>query len=211
MAWGYGTTVEDTEGYEGQPYDPGLTVDVMNEGQITQDPIPETYRHHTPAVTGGVQGLFDQFSQSGLKEEPYGGSTLNEARLSDKVSFYLDDTEFRVSYTDDPLSAHLGVRQGGQANWGAQVGGGTGLLNANVGIAGQGTSGTVSPYANFNVNPLPGLNFNLHGQSYPGGYSELNPSASYQNQFDTPWGTVDYNIGRQGGRTIGGFNVRGDF
>ena len=211
MAWGYGTTVEDTEVYEGQPDDPGLTVDVMNEGQITQDPIPETYRHHTPAVTGGVQGLFDQFSQSGLKEEPYGGSTLNEARLSDKVSFYLDDTEFRVSYTDDPLSAHLGVRQGGQANWGAQVGGGTGLLNANVGIAGQGTSGTVSPYANFNVNPLPGLNFNLHGQSYPGGYSELNPSASYQNQFDTPWGTVDYNIGRQGGRTIGGFNVRGDF
>ena len=211
MAWGYGTTVEDTEVYEGQPDDPGLTVDVMNEGQITQDPIPETYRHHTPAVTGGVQGLFDQFSQSGLKEEPYGGSTLNEARLSDKVSFYLDDTEFRVSYTDDPLSAHLGVRQGGQANWGAQVGGGTGLLNANVGIAGQGTSGTVSPYANFNVNPLPGLNFNLHGQSYPGGYSELKPSASYQTQFDTPWGTVDYNIGRQGGRTIGGFNVRGDF
>ena len=211
MAWGYGTTVEDTEVYEGQPDDPGLTVEGINQGQITQDPIPETYRHHTPAVTGGVQGLFDQFSQSGLKEEPYGGSTLNEARLSDKVSFYLDDTEFRVSYTDDPLSAHLGVRQGGQANWGAQVGGGTGLLNANVGIAGQGTSGTVSPYANFNVNPLPGLNFNLHGQSYPGGYSELNPSASYQNQFDTPWGTVDYNIGRQGGRTIGGFNVRGAF
>ena len=211
MAWGYGTTVEGTEVYEGQPDDPGLTVEGINQGQITQDPIPETYRHHTPAVTGGVQGLFDQFSQSGLKEEPYGGSTLNEARLSDKVSFYLDDTEFRVSYTDDPLSAHLGVRQGGQANWGAQVGGGTGLLNANVGIAGQGTSGTVSPYANFNVNPLPGLNFNLHGQSYPGGYSELNPSASYQNQFDTPWGTVDYNIGRQGGRTIGGFNVRGDF
>ena len=205
MAWGYGTTVEDTEVYEGQPDDPGLTVDVMNEGQITQDPIPETYRHHTPAVTGGVN------LSSGFKEEPYGGSTLNEARLSDKISFYLDDTEFRVSYTDDPLSAHLGVRQGGQANWGAQVGGGTGLLNANVGIAGQGTSGTVSPYANFNVNPLPGLNFNLHGQSYPGGYSELNPSASYQNQFNTPWGSFDYNIGRQGGRTVGGFNVRGDF
>ena len=61
MAWGYGTAVEDTEVYEGQPNDPGLTVDVMNEGQITQDPIPETYRHHTPAVTGGVQGLFDFF------------------------------------------------------------------------------------------------------------------------------------------------------
>ena len=54
MAWGYGTTVEDTEVYEGQPDDPGLTVDVMNEGQITQDPIPETYRHHTPGVTGGL-------------------------------------------------------------------------------------------------------------------------------------------------------------
>ena len=205
MAWGYGTTVEDTEVYEGQPDDPGLTVEGINQGQITQDPIPETYRHHTPAVTGGVN------LSSGFKEEPYGGSTLNEARLSDKISFYLDDTEFRVSYTDDPLSAHLGVRQGGQANWGAQVGGGTGLLNANVGIAGQGTSGTVSPYANFNVNPLPGLNFNLHGQSYPGGYSELSPSASYQNQFNTPWGSFDYNIGRQGGRTVGGFNVRGDF
>jgi len=215
MAWGYGTTVKDTEVYEDQPDDPGLTVEGINQGQITQDPIPETYRHHTPAVTGGVQGLFDHFSQSGLKEEPYvsasGGSTLNEARLSDKISFYLDDTEFRVSYTDDPLSAHLGVRQGGQANWGAQVGGGTGLLNANVGIAGQGTSGTVSPYADFNVNPLPGLNFNLHAQNYPGGYSELSPSASYQNQFETPWGSFDYNIGRQGGRTVGGFQVRGDF
>ena len=210
MAWGYGTTVEDTEVYEGQPDDPGLTVDVMNEGQITQDPIPETYRHHTPAVTGGLP-----FEQEGVPVDPNSSPVrigpLQQEKISDKFSFYLDDNQFGINYDDSPFSANLNIGQGGQANWGAQVGGGTGLLNANVGIAGQGTSGTVSPYANFNVNPLPGLNFNLHGQSYPGGYSELNPSESYQNQFDTPWGTVDYNIGRQGGRTIGGFNVRGDF
>ena len=217
MAWGYGTTVEDTEVYEGQPDDPGLTVDVMNEGQITQDPIPETYRHHTPAVTGGVQGLFDHFSQMEPKigEEPYvsasGGSSANEQRLSNKVSFYLDDNQFGINYDDSPFSANLNVGEGGKFNWGANVSERVGPFGARIGILGEGTSGSVSPYADFNVNPLPGLNLNLHGQSYPGGYSELNPSASYQNKLNTPWGTVDYNIGRQGGRTVGGFQVRGDF
>ena len=204
MAWGYGTTVEDTEVYEGQPDDPGLTVEGINQGQITQDPIPETYRHHTPAVTGGVQGLFDLFSQSGLKEEPYasssGGSTLNEARLSDKISFYLDDTEFRVSYTDDPLSAHLGVRQGGQANWGAQVGGGTGLLNANVGVAGQGTSGSLSPWGNLSTSPIPGLTFSVGAQKNPGmNFNMTGPSLNYQQQFDTPIGPLDLNLDKSYG------------
>ena len=144
-------------------------------------------------------------------------------RLADKISFYLDESEFGLTYTDDPLSAKFGITQGGNTNWEAQVGGSsrlfgspidrTGVLNANVGIAGQGTSGSVSPYADFNVGLLPELNLNLHGQSYPGGYSELNPSASYQNEFNTPWGTglINANIGRQGGRTVGGFKVRGDF
>ena len=222
MAWGYGTTVKDTEVYEGQPDDPGLTVDVMNEGQITQNPIPETYRHHTPAVTGGLP--FEQPTEDipvDPNAVPVRIGPLQQEKLSDKFSFYLDDNKFGIRYDDSPFSANLNVGQGGQFNWGGQVGGGTrlfgkpndewGLLNANVGILGQGTSGSVSPYADLNVNPLPGLNFNLHGQSYPGGYSELNPSASYQNQFNTPWGTVDYNIGRQGGRTVGGFQVRGDF
>ena len=165
-------------------------------------------------VYGGPAEGYSGFEGGGpVAEESFeeGSQTLNQQRLTDKFSFYLDDDQFGFKFSDSPFSAQVGVGQGGRTNWGAQVGGGTGLLNANVGIAGQGTSGTVSPYANFNVNPLPGLNFNLHGQSYPGGYSELNPSASYQNQFDTPWGTVDYNIGRQGGRTVGGFNVRGDF
>ena len=204
MAWGYGTTVEDTEVYEGQPDDPGLTVDVMNEGQITQDPIPETYRHHTPGVTGGVQGLFDHFSQSGLKEEPYvsasGGSTLNEKRLSDKVSFYLDDTEFGVRYADNPLSAHLGFRQGGQANWGAQVGGGTGLLNANVGIAGQGTSGQISPWGNLSTEPIPGLTFSVGAQKNPGmNFNMTGPSLNYQQQFKTPIGPLDLNLDKSYG------------
>ena len=214
MAWGYGTTVKDTEVYEGPPDDPGLTVDVMNEGQITQNPIPETYRHHTPAVTGGLP--FEQPTEDipvDSNAVPVRIGPLQQEKLSDKVSFYLDDNQFGIRYDDSPFSANLNVGQGGQAQWNAQVGAGSGLLNANVGIAGQGTSGSVSPFANINVNPLQGLMFNLHGQSYPGGYSELNPSASYQNQFDTPWGTglLNANIGRQGGRTVGGFNVRGHF
>ena len=159
---------------------------------------------------GGPEGFAEE---GAVAEESFeeGSQTLNQQKLSDKFSFYLDDSQFGVRYNDSPFSANLNVGQGGRFNWGAQVGAGTGLLNANVGIAGQGTSGSVSPFVDFNLNPLPGLNFNLHGQSYPGGYSELNPSASYQNQFDTPWGTVDYNIGRQGGRTVGGLQVRGDF
>jgi len=198
MAWGYGTTVEDTEVYEGQP-----DADVgQNEFDLSSG-LQEDESYTTASSSGPV--------------------TLNETRLADKISFYLDESEFGLTYTDDPLSAKFGITQGGNTNWGAQVGGSsrlfgspidrTGVLNANVGIAGQGTSGSVSPYADFNVGLLPELNLNLHGQSYPGGYSELNPSASYQNEFNTPWGTglINANIGRQGGRTVGGFKVRGDF
>jgi len=198
MAWGYGTTVEDTEVYEGQP-----DADVgQNEFDLSSG-LQEDKSYTTASSSGPV--------------------TLNETRLADKISFYLDESEFGLTYTDDPLSAKFGITQGGNTNWEAQVGGSsrlfgspidrTGVLNANVGIAGQGTSGSVSPYADFNVGLLPELNLNLHGQSYPGGYSELNPSASYQNEFNTPWGTglINANIGRQGGRTVGGFKVRGDF
>ena len=171
--------------------------------------------HYKGTPDKATQKLIDKFFNtegevssltSGLKPTLVNRS---KPRLSDKFSFYLDDDQFGARYSDSPFSANINVRQGGKTNWGAQVGGGTGLLNANVGIMGQGTSGYVSPYVDFNVNPSSGLNFNLHGQSYPGGYRELNPSVSYQNK--TPWGSVDYNIGRQGGRTAGGFNVRGKF
>jgi len=203
MAWGYGTTVEDTEVYEGQPdADVGQNEFDLSSGLVGQEPV--TIDEYVSASSSGPV-------------------TINEQRLVDKISFYLDESEFGLTYTDDPLSAKFGITQGGNTNWEAQVGGSsrlfgspidrTGVLNANVGIAGQGTSGSVSPYADFNVGLLPELNLNLHGQSYPGGYSELNPSASYQNEFNTPWGTglINANIGRQGGRTVGGFKVRGDF
>ena len=203
MAWGYGTTVEDTEVYEGQPdADVGQNEFDLSSGLVGQEPV-----------------TIDEY----VSASSSGSVTINEQRLADKISFYLDESEFGLTYTDDPLSAKFGITQGGNTNWEAQVGGSsrlfgspidrTGVLNANVGIAGQGTSGSVSPYADFNVGLLPELNLNLHGQSYPGGYSELNPSASYQNEFNTPWGTglINANIGRQGGRTVGGFKVRGDF
>jgi len=143
--------------------------------------------------------------------ESTSGMTLNKQKAVDKFSFYLDEDQFGVTYQDSPFSAHVNVGQGGQMDWGAQVGAGTDLLNANVGILGQGTSGAVSPYGNLSVSPLPGLNLNVNAQSYPGGYSVVNPSASYQNQFIPPWGPLSYNIGRRGGRTTAGFQVRGDF
>ena len=159
----------------------------------------------------GVEG----FVEGGpIAEESFeeGSQTLNQQKLSDKFSFYLEDDQFGVfQFTDAPFSANINVGQGGQTNWGASVSEQAGPFGAKIGILGQGTSGSVSPYANLNVNPLPGLNFNLHGQSYPGGYSQVSPSASYMNQFNTPWGSVNYNIGRQGGRTVGGLQVRGDF
>ena len=200
MAWGYGTTVEDTEVYEGQPDDPGLTVDVMNEGQITQDPIPETYRHHTPAVTGGLP-----FEQS-TPEQP-----LNDQKENNKFSFYLEDGNFGAVFSDpsSPYAANFNINEQGQVGWGGSVTGESGPFNAKVGLLGQGMQ--FSPYANLGINPVEGLNLNVQGQSYPGGYRQVSPSASYMNQFDTPWGSVNYNIGRQGGRTVGGFQVRGDF
>jgi len=188
----------NAEAYEGPPDDTGITVEGINQGQIDLPPITE---------------------QSDATATPVYQGPLEQAKLTDKFSFYLDDNQFGATFTDAPFSANINVGQGGNVNWGGQIGTQVGppkdqkspSVSANVGIIGQGTSGAVSPYAGFNVNPLPGLNFNLYGQSYPGGYSQVSPSASYMNQFDTPWGSVDYNIGRQRGRTVGGLQVRGDF
>jgi len=143
--------------------------------------------------------------------ESTSGMTLNKQKAVDKFSFYLDEDQFGVTYQDSPFSAHLNVGQGGQMDWGTSVSERAGPFSAQVGLLGQGTSGAVSPYGNLNVNPVPGLNLNVNAQSYPGGYSVVNPSASYQNQFNTPWGPLSYNIGRRGGRTTAGFQVRGDF
>ena len=199
MAWGYGTTVEDTEVYEGQPNDPGLTVDVMNEGQITQDPIPETYRHHTPAVTGGLP-----FEQEGVPVDPNSSPVrmgpLQQEKISDKFSFYLDDDQFGVRYSDSPFSANINVSQGGKTNWGAQVGGGTGLLNANVGIAGQGTSGHITPWGNLSTSPIPGLTFSVGAQKNPGmNFNTTGPSLNYQQQFKTPIGPLDFSLDKRYG------------
>jgi len=185
------TAVEDAEVYEGPPDDPGITVEGINQGQI---------------------GLPSFTEQSDATAAPVSQGPLGQAKLTDKFSFYLEDDQFGVfQFTDAPFSANINVGQGGQTNWGASVSEQAGPFGAKIGILGQGTSGSISPYADLNVNPLPGLNFNVQGQSYPGGYSQVSPSASYMNQFNTPWGPVNYNIGRQGGRTVGGFQVKGDF
>ena len=179
MAWGYGTTVEDTEVYEGQP-----DLDLSSG-------LQEDESHTTASSSGPV--------------------TLNETRLADKVSFYLDEGNFGATFSDSPYDANFNINEQGQVGWGGSVTEESGPFNAKVGLLGQGMQ--FSPYANLGINPIEGLNLNVQGQSYPGGYSELNPSASYQNQFNTPWGTglLNANIGRQGGRTVGGFQVRGDF
>ena len=177
MAWGYGTSVEDTEVYEGQP-------DLDLSSGLQED---ESYT--TTSSSGPV--------------------TLNETRLADKVSFYLDEGNFGAVFSDSPYDANFNINEQGQVGWGGSVTGEAGPFNAKVGLLGQGMQ--FSPYANLGINPIEGLNLNVQGQSYPGGYSQVSPSASYMNQFDTPWGSVNYNIGRQDGRTVGGFNVRGDF
>ena len=200
MAWGYGTTVKDTEVYEGQPDDPGITVEGINQGQIDLPPIPETYRHHTPAVTGGLP-----FEQS-TPEQP-----LNDQKENNKFSFYLEDGNFGAVFSDpsSPYAANFNINEQGQVGWGGSVTGESGPFNAKVGLLGQGMQ--FSPYANLGINPVEGLNLNVQGQSYPGGYRQVSPSASYMNKFDTPWGSVNYNIGRQGGRTHGRLQIRGDF
>ena len=81
MAWGYGTTVEDTEVYEGQP-----DID----------------------LSSGLVGQEDEY----ISASSSGPVTINEQRLVDKISFYLDESEFGLTYTDDPLSANINVGQG---------------------------------------------------------------------------------------------------
>ena len=191
MAWGTGTTVEDAEVYGGAPEDPGVAFEGLNQEQIDQSPID----------------LGSKFSL----EESTPNQPLNDYKENNKFSFYLEDGNFGAVFSDpsSPYAANFNINEQGQVGWGGSVTGESGPFNAKVGLLGQGMQ--FSPYANLGVSPVEGLNFNVQGQSYPGGYSQVSPSASYMNQFDTPWGSVNYNIGRQGGRTVGGFNVRGDF
>ena len=186
MAWGYGTTVEDAESYEGPEND--------YSGFVGGGPATEA----TPVDPNS---------------SPVRIGPLQQERISDKFSFYLDEDigQFGVRFESHPFGANVNVGQGGQFNWEGNVSEQIGPFGARIGLLGQGTSGSVSPYADLNVNPLPGLNLNLYGQSYPGGYSQLSPSASYQTQFNTPSGPLEYSIGRQGGRTVGNLQMRGDF
>ena len=183
MAWGYGTTVEDTEVYEGQPTDD----------------------------TGGVN------LSSGFKteEEPYvstsGGSALNRERLSNRISFYLDDDEFGLKYTDDQLSGKLGITQGGKINWGVDVSGklfGQENLDekwgpsagVRAGILGQGISGPITPWGNLSTEVLPGLTFSAGAQKNPGmNFNLVGPSVSYGQQFKTPIGPLDFNLDKSYG------------
>ena len=189
MAWGYGTTVKDTEVYEGQP-----DTDVgQNEFDLSSG-LQEDESYTTASSSGPV--------------------TLNETRLADKVSFYLDESEFGLTYTDDPLSAKFGITQGGNTNWGAQVGGGTGLLNANVGIAGQGTSGSsLSPWGNLSTSPLQGVTFSVGAQKNPGmNFNLVGPSLSYGQQFNTPIGPLDFNVDKSyGGPWSGSLRYQKDW
>ena len=168
MAWGYGTTVEDTEVYEGPSDDAGDNLNELNK--------------------------LNEFV-SASSSQP-----LNKQRVSDKFSFYLDDDKFGVRFSDSPFSANINVGQGGQTNWGAQVGGGTGLLNANVGISGQGTSGQISPWGNLSTSPIPGLTFSVGSQKNPGmNFNLVGPSLSYGQQFNTPIGPLDFNVDKSYG------------
>jgi hypothetical protein len=141
--------------------------------------------------------------------ESTSGMTLNEQKVENKLSFYLDEDQFGATYSGSPYNANININREGHINWGGSISQGVGPFSARVGLVGQGSN--ISPYANLNVNPVKGLNLNVSAQSYPGGYSAVNPSASYQNEFNTPWGPLGYNIGRRGGRTTGGLQVRGDF
>ena len=189
MAWGYGTTVEDTEVYEGQP-----------DTDVEQNEID---------LSSGLVGQEDEY----VSASSSGPVTINEQRLVDKISFYLDESEFGLTYTDDPLSAKFGITQGGNTNWGAQVGGGTGLLNANVGIAGQGTSGHITPWGNLSTSPLQGLTFSVGAQKNPGmNFNLVGPSLSYGQQFKTPIGPLDFNVDKSyGGDWSGSLRYQKDW
>jgi hypothetical protein len=193
MAWGYGTTVEDTEVYEGQPdTDVGQNEFDLSSGLVGQEPV-----------------TIDEY----VSASSSGSVTINEQRLADKISFYLDESEFGLTYTDDPLSAKFGITQGGNTNWEAQVGGGTGLLNANVGIAGQGTSGHITPWGNLSTSPLQGLTFSVGAQKNPGmNFNLVGPSVSYGQQFNTPIGPLDFNVDKSyGGPWSGSLRYQKDW
>ena len=190
MAWGTGTTVEDAEVYGGPA---------------------EGYS----GFEGGGPVAEESFEE--------GSQTLNQQRLTDKFSFYLDDDQFGFKFSDSPFSAQVGVGQGGRTNWGAQVGGSsrlfgkptdkTGLLNANLGIAGQGTSGSVSPWGNLSTSPIPGLTFSVGAQKNPGmNFNLVGPSVSYGQQFKTPIGPLDFNLDKSyGGPWSGSLRYQKDW
>ena len=179
MAWGTGTTVEDAEVYGGSPED-----DVNLSKFSPEETTPEE-----PYVTAS-------------SSQP-----LNQQKFSNRFSFYLDEDigQFGVRYNDSPFSANLNIGQGGQTNWGMQLGGGTGLLNANVGVAGQGTSGSLSPWGNLSTEPIPGLTFSVGAHKNPGmNFNMTGPSLNYQQQFKTPIGPLDLSLDKRYGGDLTG-------
>ena len=74
-----------------------------------------------------------------------------------------------------------------------------------MGIAGQGTSGSVSPWGNLSTSPIPGLTFSVGAQKNPGmNFNTTGPSLNYQQQFKTPIGPLDLSLDKRYGGDLTG-------
>ena len=151
------------------------------------------------ASYAGMQG--DQFAEKSISIEDF----LNDLKVNDKLSFYLEDDSIGVRYQGSPISANVNIGQRGQANWGAQIGGGAGFLSGAAGVSGQGTSGSLSRWGSLSTEPIPGLTFSVGGDKRPGmNFNLWGPSVNYQNQWATPWGNLGVNVGKSHGQDARG-------
>lgn len=132
-------------------------------------------------------------------------TSLNQEKSLDKLSFYLDDEEtMGMRYQNSPYDFRID-KIGDKTRWGASINPEQkGWLDAQVGV--NKVSGeNISPYADVSFNRIPGLNLNVHAQRDPGmnvnmfGGGSFTPSMSYQHQFKTPIGPLDFNVSKRMG------------
>ena len=177
-------------------YGEALMVDdfITDVSLPNQDDLISTSAYNVPGTGDTIQEM-DMLNQRFAPSS----TSLNQQKSLDKVTFYLDDEQTGVSYQNSPFSLNID-KIGDKTRWGASISPEQkGWLDTQVGV--NKVSGeNISPYADVSFNRIPGLNLNVHAQRDPGmNVNMFTPSMSYEHQFKTPIGPLDFSASKRYG------------
>jgi len=172
-----------------------------------QDDLISTSAYNVPGTGDTIQEM-DMLNQR-FDSSPI---NLNQQKSLDKLSFYLDDEQMGMRYQHSPYDFRVDKR-GDKTRWDLNYDPSSLLspeqkenswLDTKVGV--NKVSGeNISPYADVSFNRIPGLNLNVHAQRDPGmnvnmfGGGSFTPSMSYEHQFKTPIGPLDFSASKRYG------------